>query len=253
MASVVPFYTAAQVRAAERPLIDAGVPLMRRAATALAAIAGEQLADAASPRVLVLAGSGDNGGDALYAAAALAAVAEVELLPVGSRVHELALGAALRAGARRISAEEAQSAASACSLLIDGILGIGASGDASLRGDARDVVAGLLPIVRGRMLRTVAVDLPSGLHPDTGEADEVVLPATTTVTFGALKAGLVTGRGPELAGDVVLVDIGLGPALESVEAAGEASVSRVLVAPDAFAHDARAAARREPPAPRSEG
>ena len=45
----------------------------------------------------------------------------------------------------------------------------------------------------------IAVDLPSGLHPDTGlTADDVVLPAAVTVTFGAVKAGLVRGRGPSL-------------------------------------------------------
>jgi len=81
------------------------------------------------------------------------------------------------------------------------------------------------------MPRVIAVDIPSGLHPDTGAADDAVLAASVTVTFGAVKAGLVTGRGPELAGDIVLVDIGLGPALESVEPAGEASVSRIVTAP----------------------
>jgi NAD(P)H-hydrate epimerase len=252
MAAVVPLYTAAQVRAAERPLLEAGVPLMRRAATALAAIAGEQLTDAASPQVLVLAGSGDNGGDALYAAADLAAIAHVDVLPVGSRVHDLALGAALRAGARRVAPEEAEAAASASALVIDGILGIGAAPDSALRGAARDLVARLLPLMGGRMPHTLAVDLPSGLHPDTGAADDVVLPASTTVTFGAVKAGLVTGSGPELAGDIVLVDLGLGPGLASAEPVGRASVSRVVVAPDAFGPDARASARREPPAPRAD-
>jgi NAD(P)H-hydrate epimerase len=80
------------------------------------------------------------------------------------------------------------------------------------------------------MPRVVAVDLPRGLHPDTGAADDAVLPASVTVTFGAVKAGLVTGRGPDLAGAIVLVDIGLSDALASVEPVGEASVSRVVTA-----------------------
>jgi NAD(P)H-hydrate epimerase len=248
----VPLYTAAQVRAAERPLLEAGIPLMRRAATALAAIAREQMTDAASPRVLVLAGSGDNGGDALYAAADLAAVARVDVLTVGSRVHELARAAALRAGARRIDPGEAEHAASASVLLIDGIVGIGSEPDPALRGPARDLVARLLALGPGRMPRTLAVDLPSGLHPDTGSADEVVLPAAITVTFGAVKAGLARGRGPELSGVVVLVDLGLAHGLESAEPAGEASVSRVVVAPEAFGPAARATAQRQSPAPRSE-
>ncbi len=249
MAAVVPFYTAAQVRAAERPLLEAGIPLMRRAAGALAAIAAELVRESASPRVLVLVGSGDNGGDALYAAADLAGDAEVELVTVGSRVHELALEAARRAGARCIEPEAAAEAASEAALILDGILGLGAAADPALRGTGRDVVARLLPVVRERMLRIVAVDLPSGLHPDTGAADDVVLPASVTVTLGAVKAGLATGRGPDLAGDVVLVDLGLGPALASVPPLGEVSISRMLVAPDAFAHDDSAAMPRVVPSP----
>lgn len=230
----VPVYTAEQVRAAERPLLEAGVPLMRRAATALAALAREELTDAASPRILVLAGSGDNGADALYAAADLAATAAVDVLPVGGRVHEAALAAALRAGARRIAPEEAEAAASEASLLLDGILGIGASPDPALRGTARAVVERLLRALPGdRMPRIVAVDVPSGLHPDTGDADDVVLPASLTVTFGAVKAGLVAGRGPGLAGRIALVDLGLG--LATALPVGEASVSRVVPAPEAQA------------------
>ena len=52
--------------------------------------------------------------------------------------------------------------------------------------------------------------------------------SSVTVTFGAVKAGLVTGRGPELAGELVLADIGLGPELDGFVPVGEASVSRVV-------------------------
>ena len=222
----VPTYTADQVRAAERPLLEAGVPLMRRAASALAGVARQQLAGA--NRVLVLAGSGDNGGDALYAATELASLVPVDVLTVGSRVHEAAWEAAERAGARRVSIEEAVAGASDRVLVLDGVLGIGVTSDPALRGAARDAVLRLRPLAQ----HVIAVDLPSGLHPDTGAADEAVLAASVTVTFGAVKAGLVTGRGPELAGEVVLVDIGLGPALAAQEPVGEASVARIITAAD---------------------
>ena len=62
------------------------------------------------------------------------------------------------------------------------------------------VVEALLPAVRAGRPRVIAVDLPSGLHPDDGTSDDVVLPASVTVTFGAVKAGLVAGSGAELAG-----------------------------------------------------
>ncbi|HWT32546.1 MAG TPA: NAD(P)H-hydrate epimerase, partial [Microbacterium sp.] len=97
-------YTAAQVRAAEEPLLAAGVPLMRRAAAALAEI----VADMAPTRMLVLAGAGDNGGDALFAGATLAARGvQVGILRTADRVHEEALTAALAAGAQLVDLESA--------------------------------------------------------------------------------------------------------------------------------------------------
>jgi hydroxyethylthiazole kinase-like uncharacterized protein yjeF len=217
------------VRAAERPLLEAGEPLMRRAAAALATIVREELMDAVDPHVLVLVGSGDNGGDALFAAADVCAVAEVALLLVSDRFHEEGLAAATAAGARRTELPEARDAASGFDVLIDGMVGIGSSGTSALRGTAREVVGALLPAVHDGRPRVIAVDLPSGLDPDTGEADDAVLPAAITVTFGAAKNGLASGRGPDLCGDVVLVDIGLEL---DAEAAGEMSVDRVVRAID---------------------
>ncbi|MDQ7878084.1 NAD(P)H-hydrate epimerase [Microbacterium sp. QXD-8] len=252
MSHRVSTYTAEQVRAAERPLLDAGAPLMRRAAAALADIVRAELTssqtattvtgalepmtldhlDTPRPRVLVLAGSGDNGGDALYAAAQVAAGADVDALLVADRFHEGALVTAVGAGVRRVDLAEVGDTAHRYGLIIDGILGIGASRDPALRGTAREAVPALLSAISsdGSRPRIVAVDIPSGLHPDTGVADDAVLPASVTVTFGAVKQGLVAGRGPELTGELVLVDIGLGAALESVEPAGEATVSRVVAA-----------------------
>ena len=225
MAEAVATYTAARVRAAERPLIDAGEPLMRRAAAALAHIAAEELGPDGW-RVLVLAGSGDNGGDALFAGAHLAAFGEVDLFLTSDRFHEAALAEAVGADARTIDLPDVAAAAADYDLILDGMLGIGASG--ALRGTARSVVEALLPAVRAGRPRVIAVDLPSGVNPDDGSSDGVVLPASITVTFGAVKAGLVRGSGPGLSGRVVLVDLGLGPALADVESSGEASVAAVV-------------------------
>ncbi len=204
-------YTAAAVRAAEAPLLAAGEPLMREAAAALAEVVRE--CRGAAGAVLVLAGAGDNGGDALWAAAELAAEGiTVDLVLTADRVHREALGAALAAGARLRHSSDVCRDPGAYALVVDGILGIGASADPRLRGVARAVVEALLPVAAAGA-RIVAVDVPSGLHPDDGAADEVVLPASITVTFGAVKAGLVRGEGPRLAGEVRLVDLGLGPAL----------------------------------------
>lgn len=243
----VPVYTVDQVRIAESPLLAAGQPLMARAAVALAEVVRgeyedghETVASEAEPpralpttharHLLVLAGSGDNGGDALYAAAHLADEVDVDVLAVGVRVHEAGLAAALGAGARRVEMPAVREAATDYDLILDGILGLGAV-DPALRGNAREAVEALLPAVRAGRSRVIAVDLPSGLQPDTGAAGDAVLPASVTVTFGAVKAGLVRGRGPELAGELVLADIGLGSELEGFRPVGEASVSRIVTAP----------------------
>ncbi|WP_164234111.1 NAD(P)H-hydrate epimerase [Microbacterium hydrocarbonoxydans] len=212
MPPAVPIHTSTQVRAAEAPLLEAGVPLMRRAAHALAGVIAEQRPG----RMLVLAGAGDNGGDALFAAAEVAAGrTTVDVLRTADRVHEEALAAATAAGVRLVELEGVDAAA--YDLVVDGILGIGARG--GLRGRAREIVGALL----SARPRVIAVDLPSGLDPDSGEADGVVLPAAITVTFGAVKAGLTRSGGPALSGRVVLVRLGL----ELADAVGTASVDEV--------------------------
>lgn len=212
MTPTVPTFTAAQVRAAEAPLLAAGVPLMRRAAAALAEVIAEQKPE----RMLVLAGAGDNGGDALFAAADIAARGvPVDILRTSDRVHTQALQAAANVGARSIRLAGLEP--SDYDVIVDGILGIGARG--ALRGPARDAVTALL----SSSAVVIAVDLPSGLDADTGVADDAVLAAATTVTFGAVKAGLARGEGPRLSGRAVLVDIGL--TLDPADAVGQATVT----------------------------
>jgi NAD(P)H-hydrate epimerase len=218
-------YSAEQVRAAEAPYIAAGVPLMAMAA---AGLAREIRAAVGHGRILLLVGSGDNGGDALYAGAELAAEgADVAILCTGTRVHEAALAAALASGAHREDPAEAAGLAAASDLVVDGILGTGAGlgpnakagASPALRGTARDVVAAILPVLgEERHPLVFSVDIPSGIDPTTGAVpDPLVLPADVTVTFGGYKSGLLISPARELAGRVVLVDIGLLPDLERLE------------------------------------
>ncbi|MBC7441255.1 MAG: NAD(P)H-hydrate epimerase [Ramlibacter sp.] len=222
-------YTAAQVREAETPFLEAGVPLMDRASAGLAAevaaLLRERGGDVAGTRVLVLAGAGNNGGDALHAAALLAAQgAQVSIVPTAPRLHEAGLAAALTAGAELLRLEEPAAAlagrARASDLILDGILGTGTSGSPALRGRAREVVAAVLPALRaGEAPVVVAVDLPSGIGADNGSVpDGAVLPAAVTVTFGGCKAGLVREPAAGVAGRVVVVDIGIGAELDRIAA-----------------------------------
>lgn len=196
-----PAYRSVHIREAERPLLEAGVPLMARAAAGLA----HELRAFEGP-LLVLAGSGNNGGDALFAAAELASEGRpVTTVTLGERVHREGLAAATAAGATVQDASEAVRLARDA-IVVDGILGTGSAGHPALRGPARAVVEALQALSP----TVVAVDLPSGVDPDTGEVpDPAVLRAAVTVTFGAMKPGLLRRPGADYAGRVALVDIGL--------------------------------------------
>lgn len=207
-------YAAADIRAAEAPLLAAGAQLMRVAAAGLARTCREV---APAGTVLVLVGAGSNGGDALLAAAELAREGRrVRVIRTAARIHEAGAAQAAAAGVRIDRAEELDDAAVAAlgassALVVDGILGIGTTASPALRGEARRVVAALLPVVEADDgPRVVACDLPSGVGCDDGAVpDPTVLPADVTVTFGAGKAGLLREPAHALAGRVVVVDVGL--------------------------------------------
>ena len=226
-------YSAAQVRAAERPLLDAGEPLMARAAAGLAAEVRRRLRsllDGAgrtdAGHVLLLVGSGSNGGDALFAGAELAAEGvRVTSVALGARVHEGGAAAATSAGVAPSPVDAWLDPATArvrlrgVDVVVDGILGTGTGADPALRGTAAEVVAAVLPaLAEDDAPVVVACDLPSGTGPDDGAVPSpVVLPATVTVTFGAAKAGLLLPPARDLVGELVVVDIGLGPQLAGQE------------------------------------
>ena len=101
-------------------------------------------------------------------------------------------------------------------LIIDGLLGIGG------RGGLREPFAGLArQAARARQAgaTVVAVDLPSGIDADTGAVDGPAVRADVTVTFGAIKPGLLIDPGAGHAGAVELIDIGLGPYLKDAPSA----------------------------------
>ncbi|WP_448004346.1 NAD(P)H-hydrate epimerase [Agromyces bauzanensis] len=213
-------YSAAQVRAAEAPHLARGEPLMRRAAAALAAAIRRVLVDAGAPSgpVVLLVGAGDNGGDALFAGAELAGDGvDVVGVATSERMHPGGREAAAEAGVRFVGPGDTDAACAAfesAAVLVDGILGTGTSSAPALRGAARDLVGLAIPVVERRGTAVVAVDLPSGIHPDDGTVpDPTVLHATLTVTFGAVKAGLLRRPAADYAGRVELVDLGLGDEL----------------------------------------
>ncbi|MFJ7151953.1 NAD(P)H-hydrate dehydratase [Streptomyces sp. NPDC100445] len=224
-------YSVETVRAAERALL-ARLPegtLMQRAAAGLAAACAGLLGRVYGSRVVLLVGSGDNGGDALYAGARLArrgaGVTAVPLSP--GRVHREGLAALRRAGGA-VADTGAEELIARADLVVDGIVGIGGKG--GLRPDAERLAAA---VARSRAA-VVAVDLPSGVDADTGEVRGAALRADLTVTFGTYKPGLLVDPAREYAGVVRLVDIGLEPpAVPELEALQHADVARLLPEPAA--------------------
>jgi hydroxyethylthiazole kinase-like uncharacterized protein yjeF len=222
----------AKVRAAEAELM-AALPdgtLMQRAATGLAVVCAQLLDGTYGARVVVLAGSGDNGGDALYAAARLARRgAAVLAVAAGSKLHPG--GAAdLRAAGGRIVGPEDPSldrALDDADLILDGMLGIGG------KGGLREPYATLAAKAGQSIGTVVAVDLPSGVDADTGAVEGTAVRADVTVTFGTWKPGLLIDPGAGYAGVTELVDIGLDPGPADVIAAQAADIAALLPLPTA--------------------
>jgi ADP-dependent NAD(P)H-hydrate dehydratase / NAD(P)H-hydrate epimerase len=213
------------VRTAEKVLM-ARLPegaLMQRAAAGLATVCIRLLASGGGvygARVLVLAGGGDNGGDALYAGARLARRGvRVAALLVGSRAHEAGLSELRRSGGDVVTA-----GGSGYDLVVDGIVGIG--GRPGLPEDVAAVIDQLdAPIV--------AVDVPSGVEVDTGRVDGRHVEAAVTVTFGTHKVAHFVEPAALACGHVELVDIGLAGHLgdPAVEVLQQSDVRRLLPRP----------------------
>ncbi len=200
-------YTAAQVRELDRRTIeDHGVPgydLMNRAARATFDALQEHWP---TGPVTVVCGAGNNAGDG-YVVARLAKNAGREVV-----VHALVDPAKLSGDAATAYADfesvEGQVTAWGGSLkattgiIVDGLLGTGLDREVGgVFGDAvRAINESNLPIV--------ALDIPSGLHADTGAVMGVAVDADLTVTFVGMKQGLLTGRGPALCGELVFDSLG---------------------------------------------
>jgi hydroxyethylthiazole kinase-like uncharacterized protein yjeF len=201
---------------------------MQRAAAGLASVCAGLAGKVYGARIVVLAGSGDNGGDALHAGARLARRgARVVAVAAGSHVHEQGAAALRAAGGRVTGPDDSDLPAviAAADLVLDGLLGIGGRGGlrepyATLAGMVARPGAGDGPERRGQGPTVVAVDLPSGIDADTGVVDGPAVRADVTVTFGTWKPGLLIDPGAGHAGVVELIDIGLGPYLPAPAAAG---------------------------------
>lgn len=174
--------------------------LMERAGLGVA-LAATRMGAGYGSRVIVLAGPGNNGGDGYVAARILhSRGVDVALRSLGypkgdSSPNRAAAVAAVRSGIPVLDLGDPEP----CDLLIDALFGSGLHG--GLPGRA-------VPWATGDY-RVLAVDLPSGLDGREGTVAGPAFRASHTVTFHAVKTGHLLGLGPELSGEIEVVDIGL--------------------------------------------
>lgn len=211
--------TSVQMRELDRQTIEeygiSGEVLMERAGAGVAESVWEMIACSgdAAWKVLVVAGHGNNGGDAFVAARILnerGIAVEVLLCSDESKIkgdarfhfekmrdagceirHDFVLSRRERGGERMI--------------ILDGVLGTGIEGE--VRGSAADAIRLINELGERNMV--VSIDVPSGLNADTGEAQGVAVVADRTVTMGLPKIGLLTQAGTKYAGAVEIIDIGI--------------------------------------------
>lgn len=212
-----PVLTAAAMREAERVVFDQGISrdeLMERAGLAVARVALRL----AGPRpILVLAGPGNNGGDAFVAARYLLDWGRDVVV---ARLGTSRDGAAARMAARWVGPAVTFERAPARPFLIDGLFGTGVTRplDASVMASFQRLCAQAF---------TLAIDLPSGIPADIGASDPSLI-ADVTIALGALKPAHLIGPAT---GDVILTDIGV-----PVTGRWRTIAQPVLHAPDHDAH-----------------
>ena len=251
-----------EMRALESAAVATGTPeleLQERAGRVVADVVRTRLADLVEQRgapggagtggrVVALVGAGNNGRDAAVAARHLAAGGHSVALWLWTR-HGLSDGELAQLGGMGVEVrplgtdrstidgdyrklrkplDDLRAALDAADVVVDGLLGVGS------RGPMRFDLAGVAAVVNearasGPTLYVVAVDVPSGLDADTGAAPGTVVRADETVTFGAIKAGLLRFPGAELVGRVTVRPIGLPD--EAVERQAVRVLDPAAVAP----------------------
>ena len=205
--SSTPFFRAVDLRRIEAAA--AGQPLMQRAGLAAAELATTLCTERGAP-VLILAGPGNNGGDAYEAATLLRQrFFDVRVVFVGAADKLPPDAAAARqrfvdAGGTTLAAIPENQR---WSLIIDGLFGIG------LTRTITEPYAGLIAQANSLAARErcplLALDCPSGLDSDTGTRRGATIIASHTLTFIGSKPGLLTADGPDCCGEISIAALGL--------------------------------------------
>ena len=232
--------TVSQMQKIEKEADSGGLTydlMMENAGQGLADIVLDRFMDDAEPEALGLVGSGNNGGDTLVALTALVEAGWKARAYLVKRKKDDLIKRFLEAGGEVLSGDKAfeQLAESieTADAILDGVLGTGTK--LPLKKDVAELLEEVNEILDAldEPPLVIAVDCPSGVDCDTGEAAAETIPADLTVTMAAVKQGLLKMPAFEYAGNLEVVDIGLSADLNTLkdvntEVANEDSVSALL-------------------------
>ncbi|HEY2981348.1 MAG TPA: NAD(P)H-hydrate epimerase, partial [Anaerolineales bacterium] len=240
----------AQMRAIEKDADAGGLAydqMMANAGRGLADVLLDFAEGEESFEALGLVGPGNNGGDTLVALTQLAARGWGVHAYLVHRKKDVLVKALADAGGRVVAADDdkeftaLRESLESAHILLDGVLGTGIK--LPLKEEIGNVLAEALYVLSDldEAPMIVAVDCPSGVDCDTGEAADECIPADLTVTMAAVKQGLLKFPAFEYIGELKVIDIGLPedlPALQAIrlEAAEEDMVSALLPDRPADAH-----------------
>ena len=185
--------------------------MMENAGAAAVRILCERVPDIASKEVLILAGMGNNGGDGLVMARHLAGHGtRVTVILLGThdriRTEESSWNWSILKKMPSVRLMEGCDSYPRPDVMIDAVLGTG------IAGDIREPYASAIRHINGAECFTMAVDVPSGLNPETGLAATPSVRADVTVTFHKMKRGIP--QRPDLTGHVYVEKIGIPPEAE---------------------------------------
>jgi NAD(P)H-hydrate epimerase len=212
---MVPTVTVDQMREVDRLMTDElGIELMQMMENAGRALAEQTRTllggDARSRRAIVLAGRGGNGGGGLTAARRLAIWGANVSVVLGAErdafsgvpLHQLRILDNIGVPVREAHPTDAiEAELRSADVILDALIGY------SLRGAPREPIASLIRAANAAAPSVVALDIPSGLDGDSGEANDPTIRAAITVTLALPKAGLVKASARDFVGELLLADI----------------------------------------------
>ena len=191
-----------------------GVDLMGAAGKAIASEAISMLAEIHDPRIIILCGKGNNGGDGFAAAIHLtdynihlySIIDENEIIDDAAHFHQQCQEMGVP-----VEYDSDISFNGKCDLIIDAILGTG------IKGELKENISKWTQWINNQNCPVLSVDCPTGLNGNNGSVSRHTVKASTTVTMGFSKLGLYLKHGPEFSGKINVVDIGFPDVADDLE------------------------------------